>query len=308
MLLKELFLNIASAIRIKDGTIELINATDFPQRILDIPSREDTLEELFAETLENYQNNDITKLPVYAFYKNTGIKKAILNNVDTVDVINTRNNYSFNGCENLEEISLEKLTVLSNYTFQNCKKLTRINLPNIKSFNSGSQSYGYTFNNVGTDSTERFKLILPNLNSIGINRGIFEGCGASVISLPRMTGATGYSDCFKECNAEIIDLGSSIAMYASTFTNAKKLKTLIIRKSSVLSVVNLSMFTGTPFATDGSGGKIYVPKSLIETYQNATNWSVLYNAGTLEIKALEDSIYADLDWANDFDVSALEVD
>lgn len=308
MTLKELFINIASAIRSKDGTTELINATDLPQRILDIPSGEDTLEELFAETLENYQNDKITKLPAYAFYRNTGIKKANLNNVDTVEVINARNNYSFSECANLEEVSLEKLTVLQNYMFSNCKKLFKINLPNVKSFNSGSQTYGYTFNNVGAESVNKFKLILPSLNSIGINRGVFAGCGATIISFPRMTGASGYGDCFKGCKAQIIDLGSTIAIYSSSFTDSENLDTLVIRKTTVLSLPNISAFNGTPFASGGTGGEVYVPGSLIEGYQNATNWSTLYNSGTLKLKAIEDSIYKDLDWANEFDVSTLEVD
>lgn len=304
---EETLKDIADAIRSKDGTTESICTTDFKQRIQNISTSEDTLEELFAETLENYQNDKITKLPVYAFYKNTGIKKANLNNVDTVEVIYARNNYSFSECVNLEEVSLEKLTVLQNYMFQNCKKLTKINLPSIKSFNSGEQSFGYTFNNTGIDSTDKWKLILRNLVGIGINRGVFAGCGATVISLPRMSGASGYGDCFRGCKASIIDIGGTIRIYSSSFTDAQNLDTLVIRKTTVLSLPNISAFNGTPFASGGIGGEVYVPESLIESYRIETNWSILYEGGTLNFKPIEGSIYENLDWADDFDVTTLEV-
>lgn len=304
---EETLKGIADAIRSKDGTTESIRTSDFKQRIQNIPTSEDTLEKLFSETLEVYQNNKITKLPTYAFYKNTSIKTIILNNVTSTDVVYTRNSYSFSECANLEEVSLENLTVLSNYMFQNCKKLTKINLPNVKSFNAGEQSFGYTFNNVGIDSADKWKLILPNLVGIGINRSVFAGCGAAIMSFPRMTGASGFYECFKECKTQIIDLGSTIAIYSSSFTNAQNLKTLILRKTTILSLPNISAFDGTPFATDNTGGDVYVPESLIESYKIATNWSILYEGGTLNFKPIEGSIYENLDWADDFDVTTLEV-
>lgn len=306
MIIKDFITMVGDFIRSRENSTELIDIEDMQDRLENLPS-EDALEELFAETLENYQNDKITKLPAYAFYQNTGIKKMILNNVTSVDNVSTRNNYSFSGCTSLEEISLENLSVLSNYMFQNCKKLSKINLPNVKSFNQGSQSYGYTFNNVGAESVDKFKLILPNLNSIGINRGVFSGCGATVISLPRMSGASGYGDCFRGCKASIIDIGGTIAIYSSSFTDSENLDTLVIRKTTVLSLPNISAFNGTPFASGGTGGEVYVPESLIESYKIETNWSILYEGGTLNFKPIEGSIYENLDWADDFDVTTLEV-
>ena len=55
---------------------------------------------------------------------------------------------------------------------------------------------------------------------------------------------------------------------------------------------NVSAFTGTPFASGGTGGTLYVPQDLISSYQADTKWSTVlgYNANN-QIKAIEGSPY-----------------
>ena len=73
-----------------------------------------------------------------------------------------------------------------------------------------------------------------------------------------------------------------------TFNGCRKLTMLILRSETVCTMSNISVFNDSPFASGGTGGKCLVPRSLIETYQTATNWSTLYAAGTCTFLALED--------------------
>lgn len=76
-----------------------------------------------------------------------------------------------------------------------------------------------------------------------------------------------------------------------SFYGCKALKTLVLRKQGVVSNTNPNVFTGTPFASGGTGGTVYCPAALIEQYQQATNWSTLFAAGTCNFVAIEGSEY-----------------
>lgn len=78
------------------------------------------------------------------------------------------------------------------------------------------------------------------------------------------------------------------------------LKTIILRKTSVATLSSVSQaFGGTPFASGGSGGTIYIPKSLYDhlgdgtasDYKAATNWSTLDGYGTVTWAKIEGSEY-----------------
>lgn len=56
-------------------------------------------------------------------------------------------------------------------------------------------------------------------------------------------------------------------------------------------------FANTPFNGYNSlTGKLYVPSDLVDSYKVATNWSALYNNGTMEVLPIEGSIYENLDY------------
>lgn len=80
---------------------------------------------------------------------------------------------------------------------------------------------------------------------------------------------------------------------ANCFSGASNLATLIIRTDSVATLNNISAFTNTPFASGKSGGTLYVPQSLISSYQSATNWSTILGYATNSIVAIEGSQYDD---------------
>lgn len=78
------------------------------------------------------------------------------------------------------------------------------------------------------------------------------------------------------------------------------LKTIILRKTTIATLANISQaLTGTPFASGGSGGTIYIPKVLFDhlgdgsslDYKAATNWSTVDGYGTITWAQIEGSEY-----------------
>ena len=67
----------------------------------------------------------------------------------------------------------------------------------------------------------------------------------------------------------------------------------------MVSLYNLAAFTGTPFASGGTGGTIYIPKSLYDhlddgtssDYKAATNWSTIDGYGTITWAKIEGTYY-----------------
>ena len=67
---------------------------------------------------------------------------------------------------------------------------------------------------------------------------------------------------------------------------------MLRKTASVCTLSSVGAFTNTPLrGYDGKTGKVYVPAALISSYQTATNWATLYNAGTVEFLAIEGSEY-----------------
>ena len=92
---------------------------------------------------------------------------------------------------------------------------------------------------------------------------------------------------------EFCDIGSTVGIASSAFANCYALQTLVLRKSdAICTLANVSAFTNTPMSGyNNLTGTVYVPQALISTYQTATNWSTLYNAGTVTFAAIEGSEY-----------------
>lgn len=102
-----------------------------------------------------------------------------------------------------------------------------------------------------------------------------------------------YARVFRGCtNLETVDvLASTGFTNQNNFNGCTKLTKLIIRKNGVATLSNINNFTGTPFASSGTGGEIYVPSAQISAYQSSNNWSTLNGYGTVTWKAIEGSYY-----------------
>lgn len=130
-----------------------------------------------------------------------------------------------------------------------------------------------------------------NLPSLTIARAsAFENCiSLTSVNLPLITGVS--SQMFKSCkNLNIVDLPNVTNISSSAFSSAG-ITTLILRAGKVCALANVNAFYKTPFASNGTGGTAYVPAALITEYQNDTNWSTLYAAGTCNFVAIEGSEY-----------------
>ena len=83
---------------------------------------------------------------------------------------------------------------------------------------------------------------------------------------------------------------TSISNYA--FYGCTTLNVLVLRKSDdICTLSNTNAFNNTPFASNGTGGTLYVPQDLIARYQSANRWSTILGYANNQIKAIEGSIY-----------------
>lgn len=165
--------------------------------------------------------------------------------------------------------------------FQNCKSLTVVDMPNFTSMYSG----GYQF----AGCTALTQIVLPKGN---LGTYMFNGCSKLVIA--RLGGTSSMNGSgFRNCTSLTgLDLAISDTN-GNEFYGCSKLTTLILRRTAgITSLSSTNNFTGTPFASGGTGGTLYVPAALKTTYENATNWSTILSYENNSIKAIEDSIYA----------------
>ena len=154
----------------------------------------------------------------------------------------------------------------SQYCFANCGNLQSLQLPKLS---------GELPNYMCEGCLKLKEVRLPSLKSNACSAQ-FRGC--SSIELVEF-GATG-------------DLGSYPRVGSYMFANCVLLKTIIIRHpNKIWTLLSLNAFDGTPFASGGTGGTVYVHQALITQYQQATNWSTLYAAGTCNFVAIEGSEY-----------------
>jgi len=75
----------------------------------------------------------------------------------------------------------------------------------------------------------------------------------------------------------------------NAFLNCSELDTLVIRATSITGIMlsNINAFNSTKFASGAAGGTLYVPNSMISTYQSASNWSTILGYSTNSIKSIE---------------------
>lgn len=168
-------------------------------------------------------------------------------------------NYAFGNFASLEYVSLPNVTEMEGGNhFASCTKLKRVNIPNLKT----------------------------SISSSGNN---FRGCTAlTELRFPLYNGILAVSGCTA---LKVYEVATPYNIAASSFSNLTSFDTLVMHCTKVIPLANISAFTGTPFAAGGTGGKVYVPQQYVEQYKTATNWSVLYEAGTCEFIAIEGSEY-----------------
>lgn len=263
MALTDKLIAIANAIRAKTGKTDGLTLDQMPTEIESIQSggggevdysSEDSL---VMGTVTDYTNDRVASVGNYAFYS-LGIKTARFPNVTSIGT------QAFKACKSLTEIHAPKVTTIAGEAFSNCTVLAAVDFPLLE---TATQNYNFT------GCSKLAEVVFPSYVG-NIQRCMFQSC----TSLQKAVfGSTGFT------NSGYID--------QQAFDNCQVLDTLVLASSEVYTLNNVNAFGKTPFASGGTGGTVYVPQALIASYQTATNWSVLYEAGSCEFIAIEGSEY-----------------
>lgn len=203
--------------------------------------------------------------------------------------------YAFNNCPALALTSLPSgLTSIASYCFAGCTNVTFTELPS-------------SVTSIGTYAFQRCVRIIT-LRANGAITTIGSNAFTGVSSAPMMieevyfpnatltslaTNTFGSITAANACqHLQVIDIGYTSALAANAFTNCYALSTLVLRKTDSVCSITTTSLNNTPMSGYGGGtGTVYVPSALISSYQTATNWSTLYNNGTVNFVAIEGSQY-----------------
>lgn len=196
---------------------------------------------------------------------------ALLQSYENEDV-KTMTDYLFYGRTSVKHLSFPNVGSLSEQCFRGCTGLISINLPKANgNWYSSQQFYGCS--NLAI-------VVLPKWTS-GITKEMFRSCTAlTAVDIGGIitSSAGGFAE----------------KVSANAFNGASAFKTLIMRANTIGKLDNVNAFTGTPFASGGSGGTLYVPASRVESYKTATNWATIFGYGDGEqnnVLPIEGSIY-----------------
>ena len=199
------------------------------------------------------------------------------------DSVTTIGDYAFSNCTNLAFTELPSgVTSIGQSAFYDCTSLALTELPSGVTRIGGSAFQGCT------------SLALTELPSgvTTISSSVFYNCTTLALTdLPSgvtSIGGSAFQNCIGLQQLDAQNVGT-IGSYA--FSGCHSLTELVLRKSdTACKLSNVSAFASTPMrGYNGMSGTIYVPSALISTYQTATNWSTLYNAGHLTFAAIEGS-------------------
>lgn len=121
----------------------------------------------------------------------------------------------------------------------------------------------------------------------------FQGAEMTICVFPKLNKVGTYSflNCKELTVADFGALNSYRGINQYGFENCIALTDLILRPNHVVGLGNKNAFYGSTFKNDETGGNIYVPSALIESYRTATNWSTVDAWGTITWKAIEGSYY-----------------
>lgn len=236
-------------------------------------------------------NSKINGIQIFTKYPDGMSYEDFLNGVEPSGDFVIPSNFAFNSsrkCLVLRYTNLTSITYngtnTSSYDYQGpfigCKA-TRVDMPNITKL-------GWAF---FQDLKLCTQFILPKVTTV--DRAAFQNCDSVVtLVLPSVVSVINYV--FKSTSLKTLDMGKLTSIGTNTnntFNGCTVLDTMIIRTSSVATLHNINCFTNTPFASGGSGGTLYVPRSLIASYQSASNWVTILGYENNDIKAIEGSQY-----------------
>lgn len=150
-------------------------------------------------------------------------------------------------------------------------KITNISLPNVKDV--GKRAFASCSSLVTVN--------LPNATSVGAE--VFEGTGLEYISLPSLLDVASRVF-YQATNLKTLHIPNAEIIRSQAFYKTYDIRNIIIEQDHEVCTLMANAFyqcyhiLGTVNATynpDGlKDGYIYVPDALVDSYKNATNWSV----------------------------------
>ena len=174
----------------------------------------------------------------------------------------------------------DRVTSIGGHAFRDCRTLTSVSFPSCTSIG------GWAFRDCRTLTSVSF----PKCTSI--DREAFYYCSKlPSVSFPVCTSIGSYA--FGYCS-ELTSLRLPMCSVISgtyNFYGCRMLTTLILGSNTLCTLSNSNAFGDTPIAgqtslTNGAYGTIYVPASLLTSYQNATNWAY-FSSRFATIESLE---------------------
>ena len=258
---------LADAVRAKTGSTNEMSLEEIISSIDEISGGDTGIEDaMVTGTLTAYTNGRVTSIGNHAFahcYNLTTISFPVCTNIG---------NSAFYQCVGLTTISLPVCTTIGDGAFSFCTNLTSVNLP------------------ACTEINDRVFYSCTNLTSINlpactaIPGYAFSNCiNLTSINLPACTAI--HYGAFENCkNLTSVNLPVCTTIDSSAFFQCNNLINFTLGASSVCTLVSSTAFWNT--AITFGAGYIYVPASLVASYQAASNWSYFSNA----IKAIGDEV------------------
>ena len=156
-------------------------------------------------------------------------------------------------------ISDNSITTIRKNFWRDCSRLEAVSFPAVKTV----KDYAFQY------ASELRSIYLPACEEIKNNA--FYGTNITNITLPAIKYIA--YDVFNYCTElTTVDLGTSLQqIQGNAFQNCTHLTTFIIRNTSAVVTLGSSVFNYSAIAS--GTGYIYVPDSLVSSYQGATNWS-----------------------------------
>ena len=196
----------------------------------------------------------------------------------TYDGTKKPTDYVFMDCATIQSFTASKKIDIALGMFYRCTGLQTASFPLSETNNQSCNSCFY-------NCTSLQSLNIPKVIVLGQNA--LQNCTSlHILVAPKMTGLrNGFAS---GAGLQQVDFPVCGAINGNEhFKNNSGLTILVLRKTSVCTLGNINTFTGTPFASDGTGGTLYVPNSLITSYQSASNWTTILGYTNNQIKSIE---------------------
>ena len=214
---------------------------------------------LITRTLTSYTNDRVTSIGSYAFYSCSKLRTVSFPEATTIG------NNAFYSCAELTTVSFLNATTIGSNAFYLCVKLTTVSFPNATSIG----------NNAFYSCAKLTTVSFPKVTTIG-NYAFSQCTSLTTASFPETTtiGNSAFCSCSK---LRTVSFPEATTIGNNAFYRCINLKSLYLTGSSMCTLSASNAFTSTPIGgystSAGTYGSIYVPASLLTSYQSATNWT-----------------------------------